>query len=381
MTANSISNEYRAARIQKYLIDKRYDMNAYDEAVMELYQNYISLLNKDFDVVSNKQKLINHLKDTSLDKQRLSFDEDKRFIWGLKPTSEKIEKLLSSLKIQKLFIEDTFLRSIVNVPQKDTVDNNNYLYSCGYSFDDLTMYYDSTRPSRMELTLNSDFEVPKSEIERCRKLIKKIISNKISKYNNQPIYKPNFGRPNRKKVLVIDQSYKDYSILKGGADDNTFKLMLDSAIKENPDCDILIKTHPDAIGKASKKPVCYYQGVKEAENIFRITDFINPISMIEYVDKVYVCSSQFGFEALMCGKEVHTFGLPFYANWGLTTDNQKLPRRTRKRTLEEIFYITYIMFSVYVNPKTNQPCEIEEAIDYLLELREEYFKEYNVRNE
>ncbi len=371
-------------RIQRIKLDRSYEVSKYDEAIMKLYQNYTYLKNARFDINFEKNKFLNYALsipcETRLD---TIYSKPLDYIWSMKPRRAASESILEAIINDKyvIFAEDTFLRCIVTPAQLLPQDKIRYQFSCGYILDDLTAYFDSTRPSRMELTLNSDFEVPKSEIERCRKLIKKIISNKISKYNNQPIYKPNFGRPNRKKVLVIDQSYKDYSILKGGADDNTFKLMLDSAIKENPDCDILIKTHPDAIGKASKKPVCYYQGVKEAENIFRITDFINPISMIEYVDKVYVCSSQFGFEALMCGKEVHTFGLPFYANWGLTTDNQKLPRRTRKRTLEEIFYIAYIMFSVYVNPKTNQPCEIEEAIDYLLELREEYFKEYNVRNE
>jgi capsular polysaccharide export protein len=92
------------------------------------------------------------------------------------------------------------------------------------------------------------------------------------------------------------------------------------------------------------------------------------------VDKVYVCSTQFGFEALMCGKEVHVFGMPFYAGWGLTKDRQTCERRTNIRSLEEIFYIAYIMYSYYVNPEKKCRCEIEEAMDYLLNLREEYMK-------
>jgi capsule polysaccharide export protein KpsC/LpsZ len=30
---------------------------------------------------------------------------------------------------------------------------------------------------------------------------------------------------------------------------------------------------------------------------------------------------------------------------------------------------------MYINPKTNKPCEIEEVIDFLIEHREKYFKE------
>jgi hypothetical protein len=43
-----------------------------------------------------------------------------------------------------------------------------------------------------------------------------------------------------------------------------------------------------------------------------------------------------------------------------------------RRTLEEVFYITYIMYMRYVNPITKSRCEIEEAMNYLLALRVEY---------
>jgi capsular polysaccharide export protein len=227
----------------------------------------------------------------------------------------------------------------------------------------------------MELVINSDLEITEEQKQRARVLINKIVENKITKYNNQPIYEPNIGREGVPKVLVIDQSYRDASILKGMASEQTFKDMLDAAINDNPGADIIIKTHPDAVGSLSLKQKCYYQYVEEKENVYKITDMINPISLINYVDKVYVCSSQFGFESLMCNKETHIFGMPFYAGWGLTHDAQKLERRTKQRSLEEIFYIAYIMFSIYINPKTNKPCEIEDAIDFLIESRNKYFKE------
>ena len=75
----------------------------------------------------------------------------------------------------------------------------------------------------------------------------------------------------------------------------------------------------------------------------------------------------------MCGKEVHTFGMPFYAGWGLTKDYIKCERRTNKRILEEIFYIAYIMKTKYVNPEKKCPCEIEEAINCIIKSRNEHF--------
>ncbi len=74
----------------------------------------------------------------------------------------------------------------------------------------------------------------------------------------------------------------------------------------------------------------------------------------------------------MAGKDVHVYGMPFYAGWGLTNDKQKNPRRLLCRSLEEVFYIFYIMYTHWCNPDTGCACEIEEAIDWLLKIREEY---------
>ena len=207
---------------------------------------------------------------------------------------------------------------------------------------------------------------------RARKCIDKIVETHLTKYNHQPIFEPQIGRKGVKKVLVIDQSYGDMSISKGWCCDETFEKMLECAIKENPDADIIVKTHPDTM---TGHRGGYYTGIKEQDNIYTQTEPINPISLIKYVDKVYVCTTQFGFEALMCGKEVRVFGMPFYAGWGLTKDEQVCERRTNKRSLEEIFYLAYIVYTHYVNPEKGSKCEIEEAIDYLLELRKEYFSQ------
>ena len=162
------------------------------------------------------------------------------------------------------------------------------------------------------------------------------------------------------------------SIELGWANEDTFSNMLENAIRENPNSDILVKTHP--VGNVTNG---YFTNMKfEQDNIYKIDFPINPISLLEQVDKVYVCTSQMGFEALMCGKEVHVFGMPFYAGWGVTLDQQKNTHRIKKHSVEEIFYIAYIMCTIYVSYKTNTVCEIEQVIDDILELREEYLKKY-----
>jgi capsular polysaccharide export protein len=239
----------------------------------------------------------------------------------------------------------------------------------------MTAYYDSTLPSRIETWLNSDEVVPSEEIRQAKQHIDFIVSNYLTKYNHQPIYTPEIGRPGKKKVLLIDQRRNDYSVIRGCADENTFDAMLRCAIRENPDADILIKTHPDTLAGLDG----YYTKVQKTGNIFPITFGINPISLIKAVDHVYVVSSQFGFEAAMCGKKVSVFGLPFYSGWGLTDDRLSCSRRQKKRTLEEIFAFAYMRYTHYSDPDTKKPCDIQRAMDWLLENRREYFKASNIR--
>lgn len=321
-------------------------------------QNYLNILLDVDEWICDKTKAV-------------SCNDNIVFCWEMRPNGRNynIIKFAHENNKKLIFAGDSFLRSINTTADKKGDDF--YKKGISFTFDDLTSYFDATRPSRLEQMLNDkNLIISEEQKSRARTCINKIISNHLTKYNHQPVFTPNIGRKGVKKVLVIDQSYGDMSILKGMGSDETFRQMLDCAIKENPDADIIVKTHPDTIAGMGG----YYTGLKQQGNIYPITFPINPISLIQYCDKVYVCSTQFGFEALMCNKEVHVFGMPFYAGWGLTIDAQKCARRTNTRSLEEIFYIAYIMYSYYVNPEKKCRCEIEEAMDYLLKMRSEYEK-------
>ena len=299
-------------------------------------------------------------------------------MWGCGTTTHNIHSLQYALQsdIDVCVCEDGFIRSYTTWADR----NAPWSQRNGHSiiFDKAGHYFDATRVSTIEKMLN-DFNLiitPEQRAE-ARRLIDKIVSNKISKYNHQPIYIPKIGREGVRKVLVVDQSYGDFSIKRGMADDSTFQKMLDAAIKENPDADIIVKTHPDTIAGKKGDKKGYYQNLKEHDNIYKVTFPINPYSLMELCDKVYVVSSQFGLEALMAGKEVHTFGMPFYAGWGLTIDDQHLDRRTNKRSLEELFYIFYCMYTHWVDPDKGCETSIYAVIDKMIKLREEYNKNPN----
>lgn len=279
--------------------------------------------------------------------------------------------LAKNYNIPFFFNEDGFLRSATTY-----VDSCDPIYTrcLSFNFDPYGPYYDCSSHSWLEHMLDDpEFNLSSEQLARARFCMDFLLENYLTKYNHQPINDHLLDDIKGSKVLVVDQSYGDQSIYRGGANDRTFDQMLEQAKLENPDSTILVKTHPDAM--ASSKVKAYYAGVKEEGNIRLLTDPINPISLIKQCDRVYVCTSQFGFEALMCGKDVQIFGRPFYAGYGLGTARQKI-KRQRTRTLEEMFYIAYIKYVHYLNPFTNQPCSIEEVMECLIKLREMYQQNY-----
>lgn len=295
---------------------------------------------------------------------------DYAFFWGFGRTWSNIRSALACAESGALPVlcEDGFLRSA------DTWANPNvpprFRQGCSVIYDTRGFYFDATRTSTVEMMLNdSNLVVSEAQKTEARRLIDRIVSAKLTKYNHQPIYTPQVGRPGRRKVLVVDQSFGDFAIRKGWGSEQTFADMLRDAVRDNPDADILVKTHPDTM---TGRVLGYYDKVVEKDNVFRVTMPINPYSLMEVVDKVYVCSTQMGFEALMAGKEVHVYGMPFYAGWGLTHDAQKKATRTRIRTLEEVFYIFYVLYTHWIDVDSGRPCSIDCAIDNLIRIREEY---------
>ena len=144
-------------------------------------------------------------------------------------------------------MEDCFLRSIFSYVYNGRVEDK-YHKSIGFTIDDITHYVDCSTASRLELMINDkDLIITDEQKARARNCMNKIIETHLSKYNNQPIFEPKIGRPGVPKILVVDQSFGDWSILKGGGSEEVFNLMLDKAIEENPDADIIVKTHPDTM--------------------------------------------------------------------------------------------------------------------------------------
>ncbi len=232
--------------------------------------------------------------------------------------------------------------------------------------DDLGIYYDARRPSRLEKLIVEEADDPVL-LARAKAAIARIVAAGISKYNDAPTGTIDLG-PSRKRVLVVDQTFGDLAIGCGLADASSFERMLEAAIREHPDAEILVKTHPDVL--AGKK-----RGYLEApagSNVRLWAQPATPAALLSQVDHVYVVSSQLGFEAVLAGKPVTTFGVPWYAGWGLTDDRATgeaaqaaFARRRAKRTREQLVVAAYFRYARYVDPDTGEACELERVIDHL----------------
>lgn len=229
-----------------------------------------------------------------------------------------------------------------------------------------SMYYDAKNESAMERDLNSEsFYLNDEKIKRVKGIIKTITEKKITKYNHAPDVPVSkfITVSSRKKILLVDQRFGDASIVMGLANEDAFRRMWEEALRYT-DHDIIVKLHPDAVSGGKESSLSKIIPKVLPKNVFILSEDINPFNVISEVDKVFVCVSQLGFEALMLGKEVHCFGVAFYSGWGLTTDYIQPIRKRKKRSLEELFYIFYIEYSRYAIAE-DERCELENLLVYL----------------
>ncbi|QOR40736.1 capsular polysaccharide biosynthesis protein [Billgrantia diversa] len=271
----------------------------------------------------------------------------------MKSTSSRARKIAKRHGLAYVAIEDGFLRSrglgvMGHAPHSLVVDQTG-------------IYYDATRPSDLERLIHAAPDDPE-RLQRARDGMARLRQLRLSKYNHAPDHPLPSGTGPR--VLVVDQTVGDASITLGLANAHRFQTMLEVALAEHPDAEILVKIHPDVA--AGKKQGHLMQAGLPARCRL-ITADINPWALLDAVETVHVVTSQLGFEALMAGKRVVCHGMPFYAGWGLTEDRQTCARRGQPRTLEQLFDAAYLRYARYANPYTGQSCRFEDTLELIAE--------------
>ncbi|WP_231592781.1 capsular polysaccharide biosynthesis protein [Pelagovum pacificum] len=225
--------------------------------------------------------------------------------------------------------------------------------------DDLGIYYDPTRESRLERLVEDSGALSDTARHRAERLIRRLTADGLSKYNLGGAALPS-GLPAGKRILVPGQVEDDASIRLGTREIMTNRALLEATRAENPAAVILYKPHPDV--EAGLRDGAVEDAESFADAVLNRTD---AMAALAAVDAVWTMTSTMGFEALLRGKQVTCFGQPFYSGWGLTDDRCPVPRRTARPDLVTLAHAVLIDYPRYVDPVTRRPCPPEVAVDRL----------------
>ena len=246
--------------------------------------------------------------------------------------------------------------------------------------DDVGIYFDATAPSRLEQILNT-ICLTDDQRQRAKGLHELFLTKRMSKYN--------LSTKNHDFIRQINalQSNRPIHLVVGQVEDDASVQTCTSVIKKNSELlarvradfahDVIIyKPHPDV--EAGLRP-------GKADNHHMADVIAHDIAIpdcLDVCDVVHTISSLTGFEALLRGKSVVCYGLPFYAGFGLTDDVieanntskiNALGRRTRPNlpplTLEELIYATLIDYPMYHLPHKIGLATPEQVIAHLHDQR------------
>ncbi|MGH1465130.1 MAG: capsular polysaccharide biosynthesis protein [Cognatishimia sp.] len=224
--------------------------------------------------------------------------------------------------------------------------------------DDLGIYYDPAKPSRLEALITQRATLRPDQTLRAESLMRSLIKLGLSKYN---LTEQQVQLPAGYKVLVPGQVEDDQSILCGTDKVATNRALLNAARAAHPNSMVIYKPHPDVLAGLRNGAI---------DDAGTLADLVltggDMASLLDQIDEVWTMTSLTGFEALIRGKKVTTLGAPFYAGWGLTQDLGKIPlRRQARPTHAGLVHAALIDAPRYYDPVSQQPCCVEIAVQRL----------------
>jgi len=236
-----------------------------------------------------------------------------------------------------------------------------FLPGAAYAVDDRGVYYDPARPSALEhLLATADF--PPDLLARAAALRQAIVARGVTKYNLTGAAPVIAAAPDRPRLLVPGQVEDDASVRLGGGAIRGNLALLKAVRAAHPGAFIIYKPHPDL-------EAGFRKGRLNAEILDSLADQVvtgAPLTaLFPQVDAVHTLTSLSGFEALLRGVPVVTWGQPFYAGWGLTEDRNPPPRRGRALSLDALVAAALILFPRHVDPVTELPCPPEVILERL----------------
>lgn len=263
---------------------------------------------------------------------------DRILLWGRK--QEKPDNLTGRCSR----VEDGFLRS------KGLGAAFNFPYS--WVIDHTGIYFDSTAPSDLEAILNRG-GFTEAQLAESHELARLLCEMRLTKYNlaGNPVSIDPSVVNGRKVVLVPGQVELDMSIAYGSPEVKTNLDLLRQVRAKEPDAYIIFKAHPDLVAGVRHGQMLpdEYGGLCD----LAVTHG-NVLDWMDLCDEIHTMTSTVGFEAIIRNVPVVTYGLPFYAGWGLTRDKLTCLRRTRTLTVDELVCGALLVYPRYLNPETGE---------------------------
>lgn len=250
------------------------------------------------------------------------------YIWGYKAPEYFIDYIRKQ-GLDIFFLEDGFIRS--------GPDDESGAPPLSIVMDSQAPYFDTTRPNDLtDLIANFDFEQDGYDKTLAQEILDYYVSHRVSKYNHQPYVDiaPIYGVKDKKRILVLGQVPHDDSLKYGGGIGITLLDVVNQAIAENPDAQIIVKPHPMTLDDHS-----IIDELTELDCLI-LNQSIHLVDALETVDHVYTITSLGGFEALLRGKKVTVLGRPFY--YCLCSDDIK----SNTPLLSQLFYICYYAYNL-----------------------------------
>lgn len=263
--------------------------------------------------------------------------DGKLMIWGANPAPSQTTAPV--IRVEDGFLRSSGLGAMFHRP-------------LSWVFDDVGIYFDSRSASRLEAILQAgDFS--ESELAEAAELAAFLRERRLTKYNLSG-GKAAWNRreaKGRKVILVPGQVEADASIACGSPDVRSNGDLLRIVRESEPDAFLIYKVHPDLVAGARHGSIL-------PDDVRQLADLIvtagNVLDWLDECDEVHTMTSTVGFEALIRRVSVVTYGLPFYAAWGLTIDRLECPRRNRRLTLEELVCGALMRYPRYLNPETGE---------------------------
>lgn len=312
--------------------------------------------------------------------------------WGQKANTGQIKQQAQALGLPYWQLEDGFIGYIGHPARGGK--------AVSLIADPVGIYYDARQPSQLEQLIAAPCEP--DMLVRAGRLIDDLVRSGITKYNcyatrsaalsaplstnKGALYGEAAGLPSplagrllqdgRVRILLVDQVAGDLSIPGALASEADFLAMVAAARRNHPDARLLLRTHPDTrVGKKTGVLARLAQKLPELADLEIVSEPCHPHLLLSVVEAVYTVSSQLGFEALLLGKPVHCFGMPFYAGWGLTHDSKRCARRLQATaegvvkgaaiTLPQLVAAALIRYPRYLDPVLGERCEVEDVVRLL----------------